>query len=268
LSLTLSKRRGEVLLEDTIAPEDLYLRLSKTLQDREYEHSLNSLDLRTIFPPSPPGLRAITPLSDCQGPEIYEDPTETSYASNLQNLREIEEACCEELKRFGAIPVTTIDALEAFAFQSVPTYEARLPWHGSSETSDENIVHTSALQKQLSVWWHFQKAQWYYRGILDDEEGFAVFRESRRRVDIHLDDYDLNPADDSYEDKLRAIWSPPTNQSSENEIHNLTTREQFVKNHIAAYDFKCSLDLKQNPLQQSQWTNWLEYLSHEVVSFV
>jgi hypothetical protein len=174
-------------------------------------------------------------------------------------------ACHEELIRIGAQPVTTVEALEASRFESMPTYEAKLPWHGSAGAS-EDLEYTTVFQKQIARWWLFQKSQWHYRNIADDEEGLVAFTESRRRIDTIIQD-DVDTADPSYDVAMRVMWTSVNDFPLIAEADGLVGRQYTVKKDITSYKFRNEPDLKQNPHQQSQWANWLEYLSFELVSW-
>ena len=182
----------------------------------------------------------------------------------MERLLRCEEACYEELVRVGAQPVTTVEALNAANFESVPAYEAKLPWHASAAVS-EDLEYTTVFQKQIARWWHFQKSQWHYRNIVDDEEGLVAFRESRKRIDSIIWD-DIDTADPAYDAALRMMWISVNDFPFIAEADAVIGRQHTVKKDVAAYKFKHLPDLKQNPQEQSQWTNWLEYLSFELVS--
>lgn len=111
-------------------------------------------------------------------------------------------------------------------------------------------------------WWDFHKSQWDNRGITDSDEGFAAFLEASRsrweRVGAHR--MVSNP---SFEETLRRQWEwkPTSRQLPDGQA--FPAYKEAVERRLTSYHFTRPLQLKMNPRQQTEWTNWLEYLNYE-----
>jgi hypothetical protein len=257
-------------LEDIASSSNINQWLSRIGEHRGFDPASES-DQSSDFENTSPSLRQplypreTTPTPEAQ--ELEADGIDLElHQSEIERLLRCEKACYEELVRVGAQPVTTVEALKASNFESMPTYEAKLPWHASAAVSDD-LEYTTVFQKQIARWWHFQKSQWHYRDIVDDEEGLVAFQESRKRIDTIIRD-DIDTADPSYDAALRVMWTSVNDFPFIAEADALVGRQHTVKKDVAAYKFKHLPDLKQDPQEQSQWANWLEYLSFELVSRV
>ncbi len=175
----------------------------------------------------------------------------------------LEASSHQELIKDGGRPACSIQELSHILAEPMVRYKAILPWLSDdpdSEIGDGEIK--TVFSRQFMRWWDFRKSQWDNRGIGDGEEGFSVFLEASRRRYEGMGGRAMVSAP-SFEQTVRRQWQqkPASRQLPDGPA--FPAYREAVKRRLAPHHFIRPLQLKENPRQQTKWTDWLEYLSYE-----
>lgn len=71
--------------------------------------------------------------------------------------------------------------------------------------------------------------------------------------------------DPTFNETIQTLWKrkSASRQVPEGEMKPFTLYREAVRRRLAPHQFAHALQLSENPHQQTQWTDWLEYLSYE-----
>ena len=179
------------------------------------------------------------------------------------NPRDLEISSHKQLAADGGRPVCSIQEQLHILAEPMTRYEAVLSWLSDdpdSEIGDGDVK--TIFTRQFARWWDFRKSQWDNRGLGDSEEGFSAFLKANRRRYEELGAIRW-VSDPSFDETMRRLWQgmPVYRQSPGGQV--FSTYSDAVKICLAPHHFTRPLELKENPHQQTVWSNWLEYLSYE-----
>ncbi|KAG5975442.1 hypothetical protein E4U55_007670 [Claviceps digitariae] len=191
-----------------------------------------------------------------------------SFASTVSPTEPInfEISSYHELVRDGCRPACSIEDLIYIHEEPLTRCERILPWLSADPDSEtgQGQIHT-VFTRQFTRWWDFRKSQWVNRGDADADMGLSSFCEASARR--YRGAGELRLADDCLvEENMRQLWAfkPTGKQISDGDDDNATAYKKTVTRRLAPFKFKHTLRLKEDPSQQSPWTNWLEYVSYEI----
>ncbi|KAG6003510.1 hypothetical protein E4U21_002001 [Claviceps maximensis] len=168
-------------------------------------------------------------------------------------------ACRQEIIRGGCRPVCSVEELFYLRKNALARCEKIIPWLDADPHPLNRINQIIAvLDDQFDRWWEFRKSQWVNRGDLDAELGFPYYLEALGRK---------TPSERTHSPRhtfqMRHIWrrEPAGRQVSDDDDEN--AYQEAVARRLAPYRFSRAWQFKEDPLQQSPWTTWLEYVSFE-----
>ncbi|KID94259.1 protein kinase, partial [Metarhizium majus ARSEF 297] len=174
----------------------------------------------------------------------------------------LEISCHQELVNDGGRPVCSIEDLTYILTKPRARYKAIMPWLSDdpdSEVWDGEIK--TVFSRQFTRWWDFRKSQWDNRRI-DIEAGFSSFLEANKRKYEGMGATRM-VSDPSFEETVRRLWQHKPVSRQLPESNSFTSYKEAVRRRLAPYQSARALQLKEDPRQQTQWTNWLEYLNYE-----
>ena len=168
-----------------------------------------------------------------------------------------------ELIKNGGRPVCSIPELSHILAEPMARYKTILSWlsdQPGSEIGDGEIK--TVFSRQFTRWWDFRKSQWDNRGIGDSEEGFSAFLEASRCRYEGMG-AQMMVSDSSFEETIRRQWQQKPVSRQLPDGQTFPAYREAAKRRLAPNHFTRPFQLKKNLRQQTDWTNWLEYLNYE-----
>ena len=170
-----------------------------------------------------------------------------------------------ELIKNGGRPVCSIEDLSKFLANPTEGYETLLPWvidHPDFNNRDKDMK--SVFSTQLRHWWDFRKSQWDNRGNNSCTEGFPAFLAACKSKYDRMGLYQMTSSA-SFEATIRRQWEhkPTARQVRVPDSQSFPPYRDAVRRRLARFNFSQPLHLKKDPRRQSNWGNWLEYVSYE-----
>ena len=163
----------------------------------------------------------------------------------------------------GCRPVCSIQELLHILDEPQTSYKAVLSWLSDDPDSDDFLGGIKTVfSTQFDRWWNFRKSQWENRGLEDSEGVSAYLKACRRQYEV-IDDFKATISAPSFDETNRRLWQfmAPSRQLPSGQA--FSAYGDAVQIRLASHRFARPLHLKENPQQQSAWTNWLEYLNYE-----
>ncbi|MCJ1464926.1 hypothetical protein MMC07_003541 [Pseudocyphellaria aurata] len=200
-----------------------------------------------------------------QSPErgYLRSPAQSSDSTDIIPLGDAQAACYHELIEIGGRPVCSIQHLSDLCASPRASYKAVLPWLSDYPDSEDVINEIDSLfPRQLRRWLEFHKWQWDNRGIKESEEGFSFFFKASRSRWARMGAHDM-VSDPDFEGTIRLQWQDLPAYRQLPDDQGFSAYGEAVKRRLMPYHFTRSLQLKKNPLRQTTWTNWLEYINYE-----
>lgn len=166
----------------------------------------------------------------------------------------------------GSRPICSVEHISHLIATSSVDSESVPPWltdYPDSELGKAEAYNVLGLQ--FHRWWDFRKSQWDNRGLGDSEEASEAYVKAFRRL-YGGELAGVLRSKKFYrrlEETHRAQWKmmPVERQLPDQPFSDYSAA---VEHRLAPYRFARPIQLQKDPRHQTQWTDWLEYLSYEL----
>ena len=180
-------------------------------------------------------------------------------------VADAEASSYHELIKSGGRPVCSIEDLSYLLTDPTAGYNTLSPWlHDHPDSKNEDGEIKTVFTRQFTRWWDFRKSQWDNRGRNDVNDGFPAFLEACRSKYDAMGAHKMTSSP-SFEATMRRQWQHklPSRQFEGPGSKAFPLYRDAVKRRLARHNFTRPLQLKKDPRQQTEWTNWLEYVGYE-----
>ena len=161
------------------------------------------------------------------------------------------------------MPITQLGPLSAMTEQNIAR---AAPWLDLPRKNHDAYREMPPLfSKQLEHWTAFQQYwQWGNRGAAGRDKGFDVFLESMKKDYEEKGETEALADEASLESMARRMWQyeQPRQTVSSTNTESFASYVCATRERLVSHGFTRPLRLSEDPLEQDEWTMWVEYLSY------